>query len=42
VLGKILTKFMRNEQSLRLDMADKLAQFFDLELQPVPKSKGKN
>lgn len=41
VLRQTLTKFMRNAQSLRLDMADKLAQFFKLELQPVPKSKRK-
>jgi plasmid maintenance system antidote protein VapI len=37
-----LMKFVRGEQSLRLDMADKLAVFFELELQPVKsKRKGK-
>lgn len=32
VLRQTLMKFSRNEQSLRLDMADKLAEFFGLEL----------
>lgn len=32
VLRQTLMKFARNEQSLRLDMADKLAEFFALEL----------
>lgn len=41
VLRQTLLKFTRNEQSLRLDMADKLAQFFELELQPAPKPKRK-
>ena len=38
VLRQTLMKFARNEQSLRLDMADKLAEFFALEL---VKRKGK-
>jgi len=43
VLRQSLMKFVRGEISLRLDAADKLAEFFDLELMPVskPKSKGK-
>ncbi|MBC7817932.1 MAG: hypothetical protein IAG10_13660 [Planctomycetaceae bacterium] len=32
VIRQCLMKFARGEQSLRLDMADKLAEFFDLEL----------
>jgi plasmid maintenance system antidote protein VapI len=32
VIRQSLMKFVRNEQSLRLDMADKLAEFFALEL----------
>ena len=32
VIRQSLMKFVHNEQSLRLDMADKLAEFFDLEL----------
>ena len=30
-----LMKFTRGEQSLRLDLADKLAEFFRLELRPT-------
>lgn len=30
-----MMKFSRGEQSLRLDMADRLASFFGLELKPV-------
>ena len=30
-----MMKFARGEQSLRLDMADRLASFFGLELKPV-------
>ena len=33
-----LIRFLRGERSIRLDMADKLAAYFDLEL--VRKSKG--
>ncbi len=29
-----LIRFVRGDQSLRLDMADKLAEYFRLELQP--------
>lgn len=32
-----IMKFMRGETSLRLDVADKLAVYFGLELQPVRK-----
>lgn len=39
VLRQVLMKFARGEQSMRLDMADKLAKFFDLSLQPNPKPK---
>jgi plasmid maintenance system antidote protein VapI len=28
-----ITRFVRGDQSLRLDMADRLADYFDLELQ---------
>ncbi len=38
VIRQSLMKFARGEQSLRLDMADKLAEFFGLEL---VKRKGK-
>ena len=41
VLRQTLMKFARNKSSLRLDMADKLAEFFELELQPAPKPKRK-
>jgi len=34
-----IMRFMRKEQSLRLDLADKLAQYFGLEL--IAKRKGK-
>jgi plasmid maintenance system antidote protein VapI len=34
-----IMRFMRNEQSLRLDLADKLAQYFGLEV--TQKRKGK-
>lgn len=33
--------FMRGTRTLRLDIADKLATFFSLELKPTVKSKGK-
>lgn len=32
VLRQVLMKFARGEQSMRLDMADKLADFFNLEI----------
>ena len=43
VLRQSLMKFARGEISLRLDAADKLAEFFNLELGPTsqPKRKGK-
>ena len=34
VLRQSLMKFVKDEQSLRLDVADKLAAYFGLELQP--------
>lgn len=34
-----LMRFMRGETSLRLDMADRLAEFFGLALQAVPQEK---
>jgi plasmid maintenance system antidote protein VapI len=37
VLRQSLMKFARGEQSLRLDMADRLAAFFGLELRPKRK-----
>ena len=36
-----LMKFARGEQSLRLDIADKLAEYFGLELQQTKKRKAK-
>ena len=39
VLRQSLMKFSRSEQSLRLDQADKLAEFFGLDLRPVAKPK---
>lgn len=38
VLRQSLMKFMKDETSLRLDMADKLADHFGLALQPKRKS----
>jgi hypothetical protein len=40
VLRQSLMSFMRGESSLRLDMADKLAEYFKLELRPSRKAKG--
>jgi plasmid maintenance system antidote protein VapI len=39
VLRQSLMKFVRGEQSLRLDMADRLAAYFGLELRPKPKGR---
>lgn len=39
VLRQSLMKFVRDEQSLRLDMADKLADYFGLELRPRRKGR---
>jgi transcriptional regulator with XRE-family HTH domain len=39
ILRQSLMKFMRGEQSLRLDIADKLARYFDLEVQPKKKGR---
>ena len=39
VLRQCLMKFARSEQSLRLDQADKLAEFFGLELTPRKEAK---
>ena len=41
VIRQSLMKFVPGEQSLRLDMADKLAEFFGLELGPATKPKRK-
>jgi plasmid maintenance system antidote protein VapI len=34
-----ITRFMRGDQSLRLDLADKLAEYFGLEVKPKRKGK---
>ena len=36
-----IVRFRRGDQSLRLDLADKLAEFFGLELVPVKTAKRK-
>ena len=43
VLRQSLMKFARGETTIHLDSADKLAEFFGLELEPAakPKRKGK-
>jgi len=41
VLRQSLMKFARSEASLRLDLADKLADYFELELKPRSERKGK-
>lgn len=41
VLRQSLMKFARGEQSLRLDIADHLAAYFGLELQPTKKREAK-
>jgi plasmid maintenance system antidote protein VapI len=43
VLRQSLMKFVRGETSLRLDIADTLAEYYGLELKPVdePKQKGR-
>jgi len=41
VLRQTLMKFARGETSIHLDSADKLADFFGLELRPATKSKSK-
>ena len=43
VLRQSLMKFARGESTIHLDAADKLAEFFELELGPAakPKQKGK-
>jgi plasmid maintenance system antidote protein VapI len=41
VIRQSLAKFIRHEQSLRLDMADKLAERYGLELRPATKQKGR-
>lgn len=40
VIRQSLARFIREEQSLRLDMADRLAAYFDMELKPATKRKG--
>ena len=39
VFRQSLMKFAKREQSLRLDMADKLAEYFGLELRPQRKGR---
>jgi plasmid maintenance system antidote protein VapI len=39
VLRQSLMKFVREKQSLRLDMADRLAAYFGLELRPKRKGR---
>ena len=39
VLRQSLMKFVRGQQSLRLDIADKLAAYFGLALQPIKATK---
>jgi plasmid maintenance system antidote protein VapI len=39
VTRQSIMKFVRGKQSLRLDMADKLADFFGLELRPRKKGR---
>jgi plasmid maintenance system antidote protein VapI len=34
-----IMRFMRGEQSIRLDMADRLADYFELELRPKRKGR---
>jgi hypothetical protein len=41
ILRQSLMKFARGQQSLRLDRADLLATFFELELKPVKPRKRK-
>ncbi|MDA0589751.1 MAG: hypothetical protein O2820_13950 [Planctomycetota bacterium] len=41
VLRQSLMKFVRGETSLRLDVADKLAAYYGLELRPAEQSKQK-
>ena len=41
VLRQSLMKFVRGETSLRLDVADKLAAYYGLELKPVDETKQK-
>jgi hypothetical protein len=41
VLRQSLMKFVRGETSLRLDIADTLAEYYGLELKPVKKRKGR-
>ena len=36
-----ISRFVRGERSLRLDAADKLAEYLGLSLQPVPKTSKK-
>ena len=41
VTRQSLMSFVKGERTLRLDMADKLAEFFGLELRPATKPKAK-
>ena len=40
IVRQSLMPFARGEQSLRLDIADRFATYFGLELKPVSKRKG--
>lgn len=35
-----IMRFMRGERTLRLDMADRLAAYFELELRPIRRKRG--
>ena len=39
VTRQSLMKFVRGEQSLRLDLADRLAEHFEIEVRPAGKAK---
>lgn len=41
ILRQSLMKFVRGEQSLRLDMADRLAEFFGIECRRTRRQKGR-
>jgi plasmid maintenance system antidote protein VapI len=42
VIRQSLVKFIRGEQSLRLDLADRLAARYQLELRPATRRKGQD
>lgn len=41
ILRQSLMKFVRGEQSLRLDMADRLAEYFGIQCRPTRRQKGR-